>query len=128
MGRHAQISAAELVRNGVLVLRLDNQQQVHGRAVPVLASDSVLHPETARERRRSAIILSAPTATPTPVGPEPGRRVARPRACGGIRRPWWRILRRLGANDSLDRYHGASYGVHIGPVWAPATNDAFELD
>jgi hypothetical protein len=41
-GRPARISADELVRAGVTVLRLDNDQQVRGRVVRFWRGDSVL--------------------------------------------------------------------------------------
>ena len=42
-GRQARISAGVLVRDGVTVLRLDNNQQVRGRVVRFWRGDRVLH-------------------------------------------------------------------------------------
>jgi hypothetical protein len=42
-GGQVRISAGELVRDGVTVLELDNQQQVRGRVVRFWRGDSVLH-------------------------------------------------------------------------------------
>lgn len=41
--RQARISASELVRDGVTVLQLDNEQQVRGRVVRFWRGDRVLH-------------------------------------------------------------------------------------
>jgi hypothetical protein len=42
-GRQARTSAGELVRDGVTVLQLDNEQQVRGRVIRFWRGDSVLH-------------------------------------------------------------------------------------
>ena len=42
-GGQARISADELVRDGVTVLQLDNEQQVRGRVVRFWRGDRVLH-------------------------------------------------------------------------------------
>jgi hypothetical protein len=44
-GGQARVSASELVRDGVTVLQLDNQQHIRGRLVRFWRGDSVLHLE-----------------------------------------------------------------------------------